>query len=76
MAHRLSVVSDDEHVVLADAEVLRLAFHDIAYRVNGRQLVVPYTLVEAGSVIALGDRGPLIVPKWVIERCGFDGSGR
>jgi hypothetical protein len=60
-------MSDDEHVVLPDAEVLRLGFHDITYRVAGRQLVVPYTVVRAGSVIVLGARGPLIVPKRLVD---------
>ena len=74
MVHSLSVVSEDEHVVLRDAEVMRLGFHDITYRLDGRQVVVPYTLVQPGSVIALGDRGRLILPKWVAEQFGFDGS--
>lgn len=62
-------MSDDEHVVLPGAEVIRLGFHDITYRVDGRRLVLPYAVVQAGSVIVLGARGPLIVPKWV--RDGF-----
>ena len=76
MAPNLGIVSEVEHVVLPNAEVLRLGYHAITYRVNGRQLVVPYTLVQAGSVIAIGDRGPLIVPKSAAETLGLDGNGR
>jgi len=76
VAPNLDVVSEVEHVVLPDVEVMRLGFHDITYRVDGRQLVVPYAYVQAGSVIALGDRGPLIVPKSVAEKLGLDGNGR
>src|SRR5438128_1152731 len=63
----LDVVSDDERVVLPDAEVIRLGFEDITYRVSGRRLTVPYTVVQPGSVIVLGARGPLILPKSVVE---------
>ena len=69
-------VDDGEHVVLPDAQVIRLGFENITYQVAGRQLVLPYSIVQPGSVIVLGDRGPLIVPKWVIEKFGLDGSGR
>jgi len=57
--------------MLPHAEVLRLGFHDITYRVAGRELAVPYALVQAGRVIALGDRGPLIVPKSVASTWGL-----
>ena len=60
-------MSDDEHVVVPDAEVVRLGFHDITYRVDGRLLVLPYSIVRVGSVIVLGARGPLIVPKSAID---------
>jgi hypothetical protein len=60
-------MSEDEHVVLSDATVIRLGFHEITYRVGGRELVVPYSVVQPGSVIILGARGELIIPKWVLE---------
>ena len=66
-APSVDAVSKDEHVVLPDAEVIRLGFEDITYRVSGRRLTVPYTVVQPGSVIVLGARGPLILPKSVVE---------
>src|SRR5689334_14981927 len=65
--HTLRYMSEDEHVVFADAKVMRLGFHEITYRVDGRPLVVPYSVVQPGSVIVLGARGQLIVPKWVVQ---------
>jgi len=53
---------------------LSVGFDEITYRVDGRWIMLPYAVVQPGSAITLGERGPLIMPKELARDLGIYGE--
>ncbi len=67
-----------DDVTIKDVEVMSATDMRVLYRVDGRVVTVPPLHIRAGSTATrTGQRGTLILPRWVAEELALvDGDGR
>ncbi len=54
-----------------DAQLIRKTDLVLTYGINGREVRVPPLQVQRGSVTMPGQRGKLIIPKWLAIDLGL-----
>ncbi len=62
-------------IELRDVEVIDYTDDAHVYRINGRDVFVPTLLIMSRTTAHwIGDRGTLVIPRWVAEHLGIDES--
>ena len=65
-----------DDVTIRNVEVVRATDLIVVYRVDGRDVRVPPLHIRSGSTATRdGQRGTLVLPRWVAKELGFDGVG-
>jgi hypothetical protein len=63
---------EPDHIAYADAVVLTATATALIVRVKGRRVTVPRGDLAAGTTIQRdGDRGTLVIPRWLAETLGL-----
>jgi len=61
-------------IALNGVEFVRRTDMVLVYRVDGKEVRLPPLQVRTGSVMVPGQRGKLVIPRWLAKELKLDGA--